>query len=110
VAHSGKHGRVARDELHVSITEPKFLGYIEYNEEPQRGFGRSLSLVFLAQLKSGKLVPDGDATEAAFFPKLPKNIIREQEKFLGEHASVYGRSSRSVGKKYAQGRSAKKNP
>ena len=42
--------RVARDELGVSISAPKLLGYIEYDEERERGFGRSLSLVFLANL------------------------------------------------------------
>jgi ADP-ribose pyrophosphatase YjhB (NUDIX family) len=77
--------RVARRELHVSIHAPKLLGYIEYNEEPQRGFGRSLSLVFLAKLKFGKLLPDEDASDAAFFSKLPKNIVANQKKFLTEH-------------------------
>jgi ADP-ribose pyrophosphatase YjhB (NUDIX family) len=77
--------RVAREELHVSIRTPKFLGYIEYNEEPQRGFGRSVSLVFLAELKSGKIAPDEDASQAAFFDCLPKNIIPAQKTFLKKH-------------------------
>jgi ADP-ribose pyrophosphatase YjhB (NUDIX family) len=77
--------RVARDELHVTIHAPKFLGYIEYNEEPQRGFGRSVNLVFLATVKSGNLAPNEDALRAEFFSRLPKNIIREQKKFLAEH-------------------------
>ena len=77
--------RVARDELGVLIRSPKLLGYIEYNEEPHRDFGRSLSLVFLAELKSGTLTPDGDASEAAFFSQLPKKIIPPQRKFLMKH-------------------------
>lgn len=77
--------RVARNELNVSIRPPRFLGYIEYNEEKQRGFGRSVNLVFLAEIKSGDLAPDEDASRAAFFSQLPKNMIREQKKFLLEH-------------------------
>jgi ADP-ribose pyrophosphatase YjhB (NUDIX family) len=78
--------RVARNELNVRIhAKPQFLGYIEYNEERQRGFGRSVSLVFLARLKSGTPAPDGDAANVAFFSRLPKNIIREQRKFLEQH-------------------------
>jgi ADP-ribose pyrophosphatase YjhB (NUDIX family) len=77
--------RVARNELHVSIRPPEFLGYIEYNEEKQRGFGRSVSLVFLAEMRSGNPAPDKDASEAAFFSRLPKNMIREQKKFLAEY-------------------------
>lgn len=77
--------RVAHDELHVSIHAPKFLGYIEYNEESQRGFGHSLSLVFLAKLKSGELAHDENASKADFFSRLPKNIIHNQRKFLKEH-------------------------
>lgn len=79
--------RVARDELRISIRTPKFLGYIEYNEEPQRGFGRSVSLVFAAQLKSGTPVPNEDAAKAAFFSRLPKNLIPAQRKFLIKHLS-----------------------
>ena len=78
--------RVARDELKLEIySNPRFLGYIEYNEERQRGFGRSVSLVFLARLKSGTPAPDEDAAKAAFFLRLPKNMIRVQRKFLERH-------------------------
>jgi ADP-ribose pyrophosphatase YjhB (NUDIX family) len=77
--------RVARDELGVSITAPKLLGYIEYNEEPHRDFGRSLSIVFLAELKSGTLTTDGDASKTAYFSRLPKKIIPVQKVFLKKH-------------------------
>lgn len=77
--------RVVYHELGISIHEPNLLGYIEYNEEPHRGFGRSLSLVFLAELKSGKLTPDEDATRAEFFLRLPKKVIPAQKKFLAKH-------------------------
>jgi ADP-ribose pyrophosphatase YjhB (NUDIX family) len=77
--------RVARDELNVSICAPNLVGYIEYNEEPHRSFGRSLSLVFLAELKSGVLAPDGDASQTALFSRLPTNIIPVQRKFLAKH-------------------------
>ena len=77
--------RVAKHELGVTIHEPKLIGYIEYNEEPHRGFGRSLSLVFLAKLKSGKIKPDEDATNAKFFSKFPAKIIPTQKKFLAKH-------------------------
>jgi len=77
--------RVGWHELGVRIQKPKLLGYIEYNEEPHRGFGRSLSIVFLAELKSGKIKPDEDATNAQFFSKLPAKIISTQKKFLAKH-------------------------
>ncbi len=77
--------RVARDELHVAIKTPKFLGYIDYDETPGRGFGRSISLVFCAKLKSGAIAPDEDATEAKFFSRLPQNFIPLQKAFLKKH-------------------------
>ena len=77
--------RSAREELSVSIRAPKFLGYIEYDEKAHGGFGQIVGLVFMAQLKSGQLVPDKDATKAAFFRKLPPNIIPVQKAFLKKH-------------------------
>lgn len=77
--------RVAKDELGVTIGTPKLLGYIEYNEEPHRGFGRALSLIFLAPHKSGKLKADGDASEVAYFSELPKKLIPPQKQFLKKH-------------------------
>ncbi len=80
--------RVAQDELNVTAKVEKLLGYIEYNEEPDRGFGRSLSLVFLCSLVSGDLTPDGDAEKAEFFPALPDNLIPCQKTFLEKELPI----------------------
>ncbi len=75
--------RVAKDELGIEINNLKFLGYIEYlDEEKYRGFGHTVSLVFLCHPISQKLTLDDQAAKAEYFKKLPENIITQQKEFI----------------------------
>jgi ADP-ribose pyrophosphatase YjhB (NUDIX family) len=75
--------RVAKQELGIEIKSPKLLGWIEYpSAEKERGFGWDIDLVFLCNTTSKKFKVDEDASEVKAFKKLPKNIIKEQGKFL----------------------------
>ncbi len=75
--------RIAKDELGIKIEIKKLLSYIEYpKEEKERGFGYSVSLVFLCHTKSKTMRPDGDSSEIKIFNKIPKNIVAEHRKFL----------------------------
>ncbi len=73
------------DELGITIKPDKLLGYIEYDEEKERGFGHTISLAFLCSSKVKKMRPNDDAFEVKAFNKIPKNIIKEQGVFLKTH-------------------------
>lgn len=75
--------RVAKEELGVDIIIQEFAGYIEYlSEEKERGFGYTLSLVFVCKLKNSDFDLDNQVAKVDFFPKPPTNTIEEQKAFL----------------------------
>ncbi|MBI3397598.1 NUDIX hydrolase [Candidatus Woesebacteria bacterium] len=75
--------RVAEEELGVKVAVEKFLGYIEYfSEEKERGFGYSVSLVFLCKPLSDNYKLDDQAEKLDFFNKPPKNTVREHIEFF----------------------------
>jgi len=77
--------RVAKEELGVNVTIQKFIGYIEYfSEEAERGFGYTVTLVFLCKLNDLKFVLDNQTSKVGFFKIIPKNTIKEQKKFLNK--------------------------
>ena len=77
--------RVAQNELHMSVSVEKLLGYIEYpSEEKERGFGRSVALAFLCSPTSGFEVGEG-ASDARVFTTLPGEMIAEQKAFVSVH-------------------------
>lgn len=78
--------RVAQEELGISVKIEKHLGYIEYfSEEKERGFGYTVSLVFLCNIETGELEIDDQVEKAEFFQTLPDNIIEEQKIFLKKY-------------------------
>lgn len=77
--------RVAQEEAGVQVNVEKLLGYIEYpSEEKERGFGWTISVVFLCSLLSGELHTNSDASEIRVFTQLPDNLIEEEKTFLNE--------------------------
>ena len=75
--------RIAFEELGVSATVGKLLGYIEYtSEEKERGFGYTITMVFLCTLDKTKMRPNDEASEIKIFKELPDNMIEEQRHFL----------------------------
>ena len=78
--------RVALDELGVSVSVKDQVGYIdEYpSEKKEVGFGSVVSIVFLCELKDGKLRPNEDAFEVRVFKELPENMIMEEKEFMNK--------------------------
>lgn len=77
--------RLAREELGVDVKILKFLRFLEYfSEEEQRGFGYSVSLVFVCKAKSLDFTLDDQAVRAQFFKVIPKNSVSEQKEMLNE--------------------------
>lgn len=75
--------RVGRDEIGASVKMGKLLGYIEYpSEEKQRGFGSSVSLVFLCTTEETAFSVNEDASRVEAFWTLPEDIIAEEGEFL----------------------------
>jgi len=75
--------RVAEEELGVRVNPDKLLGYIEYtSEEKERGFGYTVSIVFLCSILSGELRPNEYASDIKCFKNLPDNLIEEQRQLL----------------------------
>lgn len=80
--------RVMKREIGAEVEVVKILGYIEYvSEEKERGYGYSVSLAILCDLKGGELKADEDASEVKVFSELPENIVSEQKEFLIQHWS-----------------------
>jgi ADP-ribose pyrophosphatase YjhB (NUDIX family) len=78
--------RVAMEELGVEVENSKFLSYLEYPSEPkERGYGYSISLVFICNLRSEGIVLDSRASQYSFFNEIPEKIIEEQGNFLRDH-------------------------
>ncbi|MEK6811963.1 MAG: NUDIX domain-containing protein [Nanoarchaeota archaeon] len=72
--------RVAKNELGISVTPQKFLGYAEY---PHDGFRHSVSLVFKCKIsKKEKPRAIEQADDINFFNKIPKAIIPFHRKLL----------------------------
>lgn len=75
--------RVALEELGTLVHVGKLLGYIEYtSEEKERGFGYTITMVFLCSLNKTEMIPNEEALEIKMFKELPDNIIDEQRVFL----------------------------
>ena len=71
--------RIAREELGTQVTISKFLGFLEYpSEERERGFGYTISLVFLCKPNSSKFQLDTEVSQAKYFKAVPSNTIQEQ--------------------------------
>ncbi|MDP3955242.1 MAG: NUDIX domain-containing protein [bacterium] len=80
--------RVAQDELGVKVEIEKFLGHNYFpSEEKERGYGWSISAVFLTRYKSGSLRGSNQGKEVRTFQEFPENLIKEQKEFLIAHSS-----------------------
>lgn len=76
--------RIANEELGVTVSIDKFLGYIDWYKS-KNTIGHSVSLLFLAKVTEGEIKTNLQAKKAKFFKKLPKNIIKEHKKFIEEN-------------------------
>ncbi len=78
--------RIALDELGVSVNIKENIGYIDAypSEEKEMGFGSSIGIVFLCDIKEGQLVPNEDAYEIKIFKELPENMVTEEKEFLNK--------------------------
>jgi len=78
--------RIAKEELGIEVAIEKFVKYIEYfNEEKERGYGYSVSLVFLCKPCSTNFNVDDEVQRMGFFKSAPENTIREQKEFLEKY-------------------------
>lgn len=79
--------RISDEEVGVDVTATSMLGYIEYtDEQAERGFGWTVSLVFLCKTESTEFRRENyDASDIRAFTELPENLIAEQRKFLESH-------------------------
>ncbi len=75
--------RIGKDEAGVNVSIKKFLGYAECpGEEKARGFGYTVSLIFLCEPKN-----DIKETETIkYFSKIPRNTIPELKLFMRNYS------------------------
>lgn len=78
--------RIAGEELGLSVTIEKLLGYVEYPSEVQeRGFGYSVSLTFLCRVDSAQIDwLRWSEQEIQVFESVPNNTVEEQIEVLKE--------------------------
>lgn len=75
--------RVAKEELGIEVEIEKFHGYLEYpSEEKERGFGYTVTLVFVCKMKSNDISLDDQVEKVEFFKEIPENTIVEQKELL----------------------------
>lgn len=75
--------RAAQEELGISVTIERFVGYIQYpSEEKERGFGWGIGLAFLCRPNDLNMKINADASEVKIFSFPPDNMIAEQAEFL----------------------------
>lgn len=75
--------RIAKEELGIEISIKKFYGYLEYFSEVKgRGFGYTVSLVFLCEPVGSEFKLDNQAEKVDFFKMPPDNTIPEQKELL----------------------------
>lgn len=75
--------RIAQEELGVDVSIDRELGHTEFHSEvKERGFGYSVTIVFLCHLKTDKFKLDEGAAKFDFFKTLPENTIAEHKTFL----------------------------
>lgn len=76
--------RVSQEELGVPVVINKQLGIIEYfSEIYERGYGYTISLVYLCKLPDKTTIKLDDQVEKFdFFEKLPSNTVKEQIDFI----------------------------
>lgn len=74
--------RIGKEETGVRVEIKKIMGYLEVkSEEKARGFGYTVTLVFLCEPKN-----EIKETETLkYFSKIPKNSIPELKTFLKSH-------------------------
>lgn len=76
-------GRIAQEELGVSVEMKTLLGYIEFpSEETERGFGHTVSMAFLCSTDKVNFKPNEESSKIEVFKELPPDLIPEQHKFL----------------------------
>ncbi|MDJ0553981.1 MAG: NUDIX hydrolase [Microcoleaceae cyanobacterium MO_207.B10] len=81
--------RIAQEELSITVTKQKLLGYLEYpSEVKERGFGWSVGLVFLCVANSPLPPENQEAEEIQVFNYVPDNIVEEHKSILNEVLSV----------------------
>lgn len=74
--------RIAEEEVGMKVSVEKFLDHIEFlSEESERGYGYSISMVFLC--KPSEPVP-AKSDKYTFFKHLPENIIVEQKNVISK--------------------------
>jgi ADP-ribose pyrophosphatase YjhB (NUDIX family) len=75
--------RVAEEELGIEISIEKFHGFLEYfSEEKERGFGYTITLVFICKPKTSHFDLDDQVEKMDFFKTPPENTIEEQKELL----------------------------
>lgn len=73
--------RVAKKELGVTVTNSKFIGYIEYPTHIQHSFDVPVGMAFSIEFE-GDIKTDSQSSEAKFFKQPPTNIVTEQSAFI----------------------------
>jgi ADP-ribose pyrophosphatase YjhB (NUDIX family) len=77
--------RIAEEELGVDVKIMDNYGYLEYfSEVKERGYGYTISLVFICKPRSVKFMLDDQVEKVSFFKLPPENTILEQKKLLKE--------------------------
>jgi len=78
--------RLAKEEAGLEVVVGQLIGYMEFlDEEKERGFGYSVSIVMLCDAVGGEMRYNGDASDIRIFhipSELPENTVPEHRALL----------------------------
>ena len=74
--------RIAERELSIKVTHMINVGYIEYPSHYKHGLDSPVGTVFKIDKYEGVLLTNPEASESAWFKKVPDNMHADQDTFL----------------------------
>jgi ADP-ribose pyrophosphatase YjhB (NUDIX family) len=72
--------RVAREETNLGIEVKQMLGVKEYDKKS--AFGQAVSVVYLANVVSGRMKGNSFGKEVKAFKEIPKNIVKQHRELI----------------------------
>lgn len=81
-------GRVAADEVGISVGAARMLGYIEYPDHVRNGLGCPVGLAFLVTDWDGSIRLNAAASEFGWFTERPPDMHEAQWEFIEQAGLV----------------------
>jgi ADP-ribose pyrophosphatase YjhB (NUDIX family) len=79
--------RVAREETNLRIEVKQLLGVKEYDKKS--AFGQAISIVYLAEVVSGRMRGNAFGKEVKAFREIPKNTVKQHQELVETYVCAH---------------------